>query len=335
MAGVRSRKMADIPLEVLIVEDDPVSVLVLQSMVEQLGHRSVCAPNGAAAWDLLQRSPNVRLVISDWMMPEMDGLALCRLIRSELSGSYRYCILLTARGSAQDRLEGLAAGADDYLTKPVDYDELSARLQVANRILTMQEELQNRAAQLEALHRELITINLLLAEAAVTDGLTGLKNRTYFAERLQEAFERARRGGAPLSVIMLDVDRFKQYNDAYGHQAGDEALQSIAAAIQSTTREDDVPARYGGEEFALLLPDAGAEAAAAFAERLRTRVERLEWPYRPVTVSLGVSTLSDPETMPWELVQEADRALYCAKSLGRNRVELYRPDAPASSLVAA
>jgi diguanylate cyclase (GGDEF)-like protein len=188
------------------------------------------------------------------------------------------------------------------------------------RILTMQEELEKRTWAIEFAHSELEQKNELLAEAAVSDSLTGLKNRRHFREVLDSSYSFATRKSMELSVVMLDVDQFKPYNDLYGHPAGDAVLTELATTLRTNARDSDLVARYGGEEFVILLPGTGAEAARIFCERVRNRIESRPWPLRAITASLGIATISPLTSGPGQLIDEADRALYHSKELGRNRV---------------
>ena len=218
-----------------------------------MGHMVMTAANGDEAWSLLQKC-RVQLVLSDWEMPVMDGLELCRRIRGRADVPYTYVILVTARGGSEDRIEGLAAGADDLLAKPFDMRELRARLEIAWRLISIQEDLAEKNAR--------------LATLASIDGLTGVSNRLRFAEALAKHTSLAARTGMPLSLIMFDVDHFKSYNDAYGHPAGDEVLRTLGRLLLGAAREHDVVARYGGEEFALLLPGTDrADPAPTFPRR--------------------------------------------------------------------
>jgi two-component system cell cycle response regulator len=324
-------------MNILVAEDDRASSLKLRRTLEKMGHSVDVVYNGADAWRRVRFDGGVTLLISDWEMPEMDGPELCRLIRAQSNTLYTYIILLTARASRDDRLVGLQAGADDFLTKPLDAGELVARLNIAWRILAMQEQLRAHAAQLAELHAALERQNALLeqknallAERAVTDGLTGLSNRRHFDEALRAALSFASRHDQPLSLMLLDVDHFKSYNDAFGHPAGDNVLRAVAEILQSNARDNDVVARYGGEEFALVLPATDACCVRSVAERLRAAVASRPWPLRPVTASFGLATTntSDPEAI--RLIEEADRALYASKAWGRNRVTHHLDLVPSS-----
>ena len=326
-------------MDILIAEDDRVSARKLCRALERLAHSVHVVADGAEAWQYVC-DHEVGLLISDWEMPEMDGLELCARIRGRADARYTYIILLTARDSRDDRLVGLEAGADDFLTKPVDSGELVARLNIAGRILGMQEQLRADAAQLAELHRALERQNAILeqqnatlATRAMTDGLTGLYNRRHFDEALRSALSFARRQEQPLSLILLDVDHFKSYNDSFGHLAGDDVLRSVAELLRAHTRTHELGARYGGEEFALVLPATDACGARAVAERIRNAIATHPWPLRPVTASFGLTTTTDRALDPLQLIAEADQALYVSKSRGRDRVS-HHLDRDASTTMA-
>jgi two-component system chemotaxis response regulator CheY len=278
-----------------------------------MGHEVAVTADGLGAWEALQLD-HAPVLISDWVMPRMDGLELCRRVRERAGGPYTYVFLLTSKDRREERHEGLRAGADDFLTKPVDPDELAVRLGVAVRIL--------------AVHEALARQNALLAELATVDELTGVKNRRRFREDLELFFAVASRREIPLSLTLIDVDHFKSFNDAFGHPAGDGVLRTVGRLLRESTRGQDVVSRYGGEEFAVLLPSTGPADASAMAERLRSRIEAHEWPLRAVTASLGVATTTPDTPDPGALIEAADRALYEAKRSGRNRVGVHRDGSP-------
>jgi two-component system chemotaxis response regulator CheY len=293
-------------MRILVVEDQKTVGMAISWTLSRLGHEPQFVASGSAAWELIERE-DWRLIITDWMMPEMDGLELCRRIRASQGGSYRYVIMLTSRNERHDRLQGLTAGADDFLTKPVDEDELIIRLSIARRILNMQSELEEKNARLN--------------EMARTDPLTGLANRRQLHEVMEGMFPQVTRGEV-YSIVALDIDHFKSYNDTFGHAAGDEVLRVVAGVLRAGTRSGDLVVRTGGEEFVILLPGAGSNEALGTAERLRRAIEEHPWPARPVTASFGVTVARD-KTKPSSIVDllaEADRALYHSKQAGRNRV---------------
>ena len=313
-------------MRILIAEDQPMAALFLRKTLERMGHQPVMATDGEAAWESFQSEP-APLLISDWMMPKMDGLELCRRIRARpapISCPYTYVMLLTSKDRPEDRIDGLRAGADDFLTKPTEPGELSIRLEIASRILRVHEDLAARNAQ--------------LAELATIDELTGAKNRRRFREDLELHLALAIRQGTPLSLVMLDVDRFKLYNDEFGHPAGDEVLRTVARTLRENTREQDVVARFGGEEFVVLLPATGVNESLSMAERLRATIEKQAWPRRTVTASMGVSTTGPGLCDVNSLIETADQTLYHSKRSGRNRVghhQLRRDQELAASHAAA
>jgi diguanylate cyclase (GGDEF)-like protein len=307
-------------MKILIAADNPLAQVILRQSLEALGHEATVVTEGGAAWERLQ-SDDFPLVISDWVLPDVNGLELCRRIRARDDGpAYTYVILLTDKSERDDRVEGYEAGADDFLSQPLDRGELLARVGVARRILTMQEELRRRSRQLELMHAELQRQYARLAEVAVSDGLTGLKNRRHFRECLETSFSFSCRKKLVLSVVMLDVDHFKHYNDTFGHPAGDAALAELGRLLRDNAREHDLVARYGGEEFVILLSATDAASATLCCERFRAIIANHRWPLRPITASFGVATSSSRIVNGLQLVDEADRALYISKNRGRNCV---------------
>jgi two-component system chemotaxis response regulator CheY len=294
-------------LRVLIAEDHEPTAHLLKRAMERMDHHVLVASNGEQAWSLLQHE-HVPLVVSDWMMPGLDGPSLCRRIRGRVDKRYTYIVLVTSRVSDEDRLAGLDAGADDFLSKPVDIRELNARLKIAGRILAMQQELERK--------------NDELLELATTDPLTGLRNRRGFVEALDAQVAHAKRQGTPLSLILLDIDQFKAFNDVFGHPMGDGVIRAVAWVLRENARGSDVVARHGGEEFAVLLPETTLSEAVTVAERLRSAIQAANWRFRPVTASFGVSALHPACPGAAALVQEADRQLYRSKHKGRNQVSV-------------
>jgi diguanylate cyclase (GGDEF)-like protein len=302
-------------VKVLVADDDPGSLLVAKAAVERYGHECLAAADGDEAWALyLAYQPDV--VVTDWMMPGMDGLALCRAIRAREADLYTYIVLLTSQGSRNDVLAGLEAGADDYVTKPLDPFVLHARLLVALRVTT--------------LHADLAHYRKMLAQQARTDPLTGLHNRLKLSEDLERLHARSVRYAEDYCVAMCDVDNFKSYNDIYGHQAGDLALRAVAAALAGQARTTDGVYRFGGEEFLLVLPNQSQLGAKALMERALDSVRDLKIahsgdPLGQLTLSAGISAFTAENRLDAEtLLGEADAALYAAKAAGRNRVELAR-----------
>ena len=307
-------------MRILIAEDDAVSRMILRRAVEKIGHECLAAADGEEAWVLYKENPDLDAIISDWMMPGMDGLELCRLVRGEGREAYTYFIFLTALGDKEHLLMGLEAGADDYLSKPLDRDELQVRLISASRVTELHRRLAFQNQELEELNRRLF-------EQSREDPLTQLGNRLRLREELETLRARAERYGHSYSVVLCDVDFFKSYNDRYGHIAGDEVLVKVAREITEGRRSGDTAYRYGGEEFLIVLPEQPLEAAVAGAERLRRSVAALRIPHEskappgPLTISAGVAALTPGDSKsPDDILREADAALYRAKEAGRNRV---------------
>lgn len=473
---------------ILVVEDDPVSAILIQKILERQGLKADHATTGLEALRMHQEC-DYRLVLSDWMMPEMTGVDLCRQLR-KLGGPYTYFVICSSKGERADRVEAFEAGVDDFLRKPVDRDELQARLTVARRILEMEDNLQRQFGELERANERVTAINskllvaskrfeelfnglpmpcftfdrdgkieewnraarakfgiesgdavqrpvwevladrvkpfwsklvvdkvfagempsnvdwafragnnderyfacslfcledieghmqgaisanlditerelaerrihaqmqqinefaikledqkLALVEAnerlqhlAITDGLTGLWNHRRFHEELERRVAEHRVSGRPLSVLILDIDHFKGFNDTFGHQIGDDLLRQFARLLSDHSRGTDFPARYGGEEFAVILSGAGREESLETAERFRVAIEKESWNSGAVTASFGVATLSEATASPRELLEQADQAMYTAKSEGRNRVAHFEaPGATKSSKAA-
>ena len=307
-------------MKILIAEDDAVSRKILRRAVEKIGHECLAAADGEEAWTLYKEDPDLDVIISDWMMPRVDGLELCRRVRADNRDGYTYFIFLTALGDREHLLQGLEAGADDYLSKPLDRDELGMRLTSALRVTELHRRLAFQNGELEKLNR-------MLFEQSRQDPLTSLGNRLRLREDLQVLQSRTERYGHSYAVVLCDVDFFKAYNDRYGHLAGDDVLRQVAATISSGLRTGDTAYRYGGEEFLVVLPEQDAEAAAAITDRLRQAVENLGIPHADggpggvLTISAGVA-VSNGSGDADGLLKAADKALYAAKSEGRNRVAL-------------
>jgi two-component system cell cycle response regulator len=308
-------------MRILIAEDHNATRLILEAAVRSLGHDCVSASDGEEAWQLFQ-NVDVDAVISDRMMPGMDGIELCRRIRAH-GRAYTYFIFLTGFDEKAEVVHGMEAGADDYLIKPLDADELRNRLLVAARVTSIHRELSRQSAELEGLNHQLF-------EQSRADPLTKLGNRLRLREDLEAVRARIQRYGHTYCAVMCDVDGFKAYNDSNGHLAGDDVLCAVARTLISTSRGGDQAYRYGGEEFLVLLPEQSVDSGLAVAERYREAVEKLAIPHvaspakRVVTISAGVASFSQLETKSVEAwLNEADAALYRAKELGRNRVARY------------
>lgn len=297
---------------ILLVDDEPTQRLIMARLLKRAGYEVETAGNGREALAKLQ-SGDYQLLITDWEMPEMDGIALCRELRCSQVQGYVYTILLTARDSTEHVVAGLRAGADDYLTKPVIEAELIARLSTGKRIVTLE--------------RSLRTANEENHRLSITDPLTGAFNRRHLMEQLPHEIERAERYGRALSVIMCDVDHFKTINDTHGHQVGDEVLRWFREVLQRGVRSSDWLARYGGEEFLIVLPETSVanavNAANHLRERLATSVFRLGTAELRVTASFGVSGWQGmvPQGAKLDaLISRCDAGVYASKAAGRNRV---------------
>lgn len=310
-------------LRILLVDDDRAILLLLKTMLTNAGHEVETARNGVEALALVGKF-NPQLIISDWMMPEMDGIAFCRKLRENPAWRSIYVFIVTAQESVDRLVEAFEAGVDDYLTKPINSKVLGARLRAGQRVVQLQEELAFDRQQLREFAEELASSNHRLQQLALTDVLTGLPNRRYAIDRLDQEWALSKRVQRPMSCMMVDIDRFKSINDTFGHKVGDEALKRVVNALRASSRKQDVVCRLGGEEFLVICPDTSLEQAWQQAERLRQQVELLKLNTAgkqiPMTVSIGVSTNADPEVLsPDMLIQQADRRLYAAKSAGRNR----------------
>jgi diguanylate cyclase (GGDEF)-like protein len=310
--GLEGKASAD--NSVLIAEDDPLFRRMIERWFERWHYRVTVVENGLDAWEVLQKEDAPQLAVLDWMMPGMDGLELCRKIRSRDQGPYRYVLLLTARDDKRDVVAGLEAGADDYLTKPFEADELRARIRAGKRILDLQAALLRARDELQSV--------------ADHDTLTGLWNRRAILDLLRGEISRRKRTIDALGVIMADIDHFKKINDTYGHLVGDAVLQEVTRRLAASLRQYDAVGRYGGEEFLIVLPACNAPNLLISAERLRRSIA--DQPVEtsagqiPVTLSLGLASLEqgEKETPDCEtLLRHADEALYAAKARGRNRVE--------------
>jgi diguanylate cyclase (GGDEF)-like protein len=306
-------------MRILVADDDPTSLLIAQKSLRSLGHDCLSVTNGAQAWDAFRsRQPDV--VISDWMMPGMNGLELCRSIRAHKDHSYTYFIVVTGRGGREHIVEGMNAGADDYLIKPLDPADLEAHLIAAARVTSMHHQLAQQRTELEKLNHQLTDI-------ARRDPLTGLGNRRALQEDIELLERRVTRYGHRYCVALLDVDFFKSYNDTYGHQAGDLVLETVADQLQIQARGGDALYRYGGEEFLCIFPEQSMATGLVATQRMRVGVEHLAIPHANnslgvLTVSAGLAVLDPGRTRSAnEVLKDADQALYRAKQLGRNRVE--------------
>lgn len=310
-------------MRVLVVEDDRAMLVLLEAMLKSAGHDVVVARNGAEAMRVVDQV-RPQLVITDWAMPEMDGIELCRKLRESAERRNVYVIVLTAQESVDKLVEAFDAGADDYLVKPLTQKIFFARLRAAQRVVQLQEELAFDREQLVRFSHELTASNERLQRLALTDALTELPNRRFAMERLEQEWALSQRGERALSCMMVDIDHFKPINDEFGHQTGDDALKFVADTLRQSARTQDVVCRYGGEEFVVICPDTDIEAARQCAERLRLNVAALTLKNQAgninLTVSIGVAEKKEGINSVEELLIRADECLYAAKEAGRNRV---------------
>lgn len=299
-------------MKILVADDDAVSRCMMQRMLAGSGYEVLTARNGAEAMSALLDDGGPRLVLLDWMMPELDGPEVCRAIRSRSGRPYVYITLLTSREGKEDLVAGLEAGADDYLTKPCNGEELRARLRTGERILQLEDSL------VEA--REDMRFK------ATHDALTHLLDRGAILNRLSAELEKSRSDLALCSVVLCDVDHFKSINDTHGHPVGDEVLRVVADRLKHSVRAEDGVGRYGGEEFLLVLAGCNCNDLSARSEQIRNSVGALEIPTSvgPLRVSVSVGAVKvDARTRyhtSEHLLKEVDAALYRAKREGRNRV---------------
>jgi diguanylate cyclase (GGDEF)-like protein len=311
--SVEGQGTAPAQARILIVDDDHAICRALGEMIVQLGHEPMTATTFTEALRLY-RDGKPDLVLLDVMMPTLDGYKMAKLLRGE-SSSFVPIVLLTALDDMESKRRGMEAGADDFLTKPVTPMELRLRLSSLLRIKVLTDQLANANRQ--------------LAELAVTDPLTALPNRRYLFQELEREFQRARRYGHPLSVMLLDLDHFKQVNDTRGHPVGDRVLQLVGKVLSSSVRSTDLAGRVGGEEFMVIAPETGIDVVSIVAERIRQNIRRRSQAagerLPTVTVSIGISTTEHPDAgSSEELVKQADEALYQAKRGGRDRVVVSR-----------
>jgi len=299
-------------MQIAIIDDDPIARQILRSSLSRLGLEVMEFPDGNSAWECFITNPP-RFVITDWLMPSLDGLDLIRNIRSAKFHGYTYTIILTGKEDKSDVVAGLNAGADDFLSKPFDISELRACVNIGLRVLGLEDDLVRSREQMERM--------------AMYDYLTGLLSRRAVYSHLQGEIERFHREGGSISVLMLDLDHFKEINDSYGHMVGDQALCLVAEQITQSVRPYDWAARWGGDEFLVILPKTTCEQAEAVCSRILSRIGKItitvadKEPLQMHT-SIGVASATEINDGIDSLIQAADEALYAAKAKGKDSVVL-------------
>jgi diguanylate cyclase (GGDEF)-like protein len=311
-AAFTLEKTGEASEKILVVDDFAPFRKLVEHSLSQRNFTLIFASSGKEAIRVFSENTPA-LVILDWMMPDLGGIEVCRHIRAEPQTLYTYIIFLSAKTEKESVIEALEAGADDYLTKPFNEEELLARIDVGLRTID--------------LHRQLEAKNALLRELAITDSLTGLPNRRAVNDLGARQLRGARRHGFSFQVVMADLDYFKQVNDKYGHDAGDRVLKKFAQILKDVSKDADLCGRMGGEEFLLILSHASVEEAANVVERVRAQIESTEFIFGgqrvTVTASFGIADLEKQQEADFtRLIARADKALYAAKRLGRNRIEL-------------
>ena len=300
---------------ILVAEDDPVARKILKRTLITEGHEVVSVENGRKAFDLFKER-FFPIILTDWMMPEMNGLELCRAVRNYQTSGYVFVIILTSKDSKKDIVTGLNSGADDYVNKPFNPPELKARIKTCMRILELEKSLKKANENIRIL--------------SITDPLTKCYNRGYIMDRLPQEINRAIRYERALSLVLCDIDYFKKVNDTYGHLAGDKVLIEFVYSIKQSIRNDlDWIARYGGEEFLIVLPETSLEGACILAERLRNNISKRKFIFHEkaihITSSFGISgfdsATSDENISSESLINTADKYLYQCKLEGRNRIK--------------
>lgn len=327
-------------VKLLVVDDEKTVRALISSMVEDRDYEVMFAASGEEAWELLQNITEPVIALVDWIMPGIDGIELCRRIKRQgIKATHIHVIILTVKSDIEDVVIGFDAGADDFLSKPVDSRELSCRLSVGKRILRYQYELEQRNAALQSttqvlenIMKELAGANERLTALSMLDGLTGIANRRKLDEYMTREWRNARRERSPITFLMIDIDFFKSFNDIYGHLRGDECLKIISSIlVDNVKRGGDLVARYGGEEFAMVLPNTDSAGGQAVADNIFAKLEAVKIPHAAsaigpyVTVSMGVATMIPEANSNYtSLIDKADEALYEAKRCGRCRRVVYK-----------
>lgn len=319
--------MADpppVPHRVLIVDDEPSTLTLLERFLSDVGYQVEQAGSASDALAVL-RERGTDVLITDWLMPRIDGIELCRTVREHEEFGFVYIVMLTIQSETRKLVEALDNGADDYLRKPFDRDELLARVRVGCRHIDLQRELSARTVDIHRCNAQLATLAEKLTTMATTDALTELLNRGEALARLEGAWATANLRHQPLTCIMADIDHFKKINDTHGHAVGDCVLTHVARVLRGHCRPRDIVARFGGEEFLIVCPQTELGAALQLAGTLRSRIAipvELDAGVVTPTASLGVAEKKPGMLAPADLLRAADAALYDAKRGGRNRVQV-------------
>lgn len=317
--------------KVLVVDDDPIVRDLLANFLDSRGIECIVSGNGREALTMVEQH-HPRIIISDWEMPEMDGLELCRRVRSRLGAQHVHYIMLTVHASSDELSKAFDAGVDDFIAKPFNEAELMGRLRTGLRAVGLYDELarQNRGSQ--QLNEQLTQFNRRLEKLATTDDLTGLYNRRHATHRLEEHWALSERYLRPLAVVSMDIDHFKAINDQYGHAAGDAVLRGVAGILRLCVRSTDMVCRVGGEEFLVILPYQTQQEAEISAQRCRLAVADQHFEFEGnmirATISAGVASRRQDMQEYSDLLREADESLYAAKRAGRNLVRCARNEAP-------
>ncbi len=297
--------MINSPIKILIVEDDRISARILEHHIKEWGYETLLVYDGEKAWQIFETDPP-EMALLDWMIPGINGLELCRRVRLKTKtkeSDYIYIILLTARDERSDLIQGLNAGADDYVTKPFDLLELKARLNTGRRIIELQR---------------------LLKKEATFDWLTGLLNRRSILEQAEKEYLRSKRENKPLGLILIDIDDFKKINDSFGHYGGDVILAEVSHRLQKKIRAYDKIGRYGGDEILVIVPNCNHAELEKIADRLRHSIQAkpIIFNNQSLTITISAGGVSNENNSPFsiaELINFCDHALFQAKKLGRNR----------------
>jgi len=299
-------------ITVLVVDDEPAACETLAELLVEAGYKVLTAPGGRQALDILEQQTGIDMIVSDLMMPQIDGIALTKEIRS--MGLAIPIIVITGFATIELAVETMKAGAADFITRPFNNEQIK---------ITIKKVLETKRLQKLAGERE------FYKQLSNRDEMTGLANYRSCQETLEKETERAKRYVRPLTIMMIDIDNFKCCNDTYGHLAGDAAMMQIAGLIKKQTRTSDFVARYGGEEFMVILPETAVEEASFVAERIREAIEQHDFiseegtPIAPLSVTIGLSSLPDRASTKKDLIRTADIALYKGKTSGKNKVVVF------------